>query len=59
MALSQITLTTDSETLRKFRAACLLKDTTPTKELASFIAERLAQWGEVILVKKEDTPHVA
>ena len=41
---SQITIRVDRETLRDFRAECMRRDTTPTKEVARWMAQQRAAW---------------
>jgi hypothetical protein len=44
MTESQIVVRVDRDLLRNFRAECMRRGTTPTKELARLMALQLAQW---------------
>lgn len=44
MARGQIVVVLDPEVLREFRAECVRRETTPTKELARLMAQRLEEW---------------
>jgi hypothetical protein len=44
MATSQIVIVVDRETLRNFRAECIRRGTTPTKELGALMSQRLKEW---------------
>lgn len=43
---SQIVIVVDRDMLRQFRAACILRETTPTKELSRLMAEQLTTWQQ-------------
>lgn len=44
METSQIHIMVDREVLRNFRAECVRRGTTPTKEMARLMAQRLDEW---------------
>lgn len=44
MAESQIVIVVDRDILREFRAECIRRDTTPTKELGRLMEEQLRTW---------------
>jgi hypothetical protein len=44
METSQIVIAVDRDTLRWFRAECIRRRTTPTKELARLMQSRLDEW---------------
>jgi hypothetical protein len=44
METSQIHIMVDREVLRNFRAECVRRGTTPTKEVARLMAQRLEEW---------------
>jgi hypothetical protein len=44
METSQITVLVERETLRWFRAECIRRKTTPTKEIARLVKARLDEW---------------
>lgn len=44
MANSQIVIVVDRDTLRNFRAECIRRGTTPTKELGALMVHRLEEW---------------
>ena len=44
MKNSQIVTLVDHDILRQFKAECLYRKTTPTKELARLMAEELERW---------------
>lgn len=44
MAESQIVIKVDRDTLREFRAECIRRETTPTKEVERFFKVQLQAW---------------
>jgi hypothetical protein len=44
MDTQQYAIVFNREALRNFRAECLRRETTPTKELNRLLEEQLAQW---------------
>jgi hypothetical protein len=44
METSQITVMVERDTLRWFRAECIRRRTTPTKEIARLVKTRLDEW---------------
>ena len=44
METSQTVIVFRRETLRDFKAECLLRDTSPTKEINRLVEEQLAAW---------------
>jgi hypothetical protein len=44
METQQYAIFFNREALRNFRAECIRRDTTPTKELNRLLEEQLAQW---------------
>ena len=46
MAESQIVIVVNRDILREFRAECIRRETTPTRELARLLAEQLYAWEQ-------------
>lgn len=44
MRETQIAIRIDSALWRQFRAACVLRDTAPTHEIARFVAHQVDLW---------------
>jgi hypothetical protein len=44
MAESQIIIRVERELLKRFKAQCVLHDTTATAQVANFVMQRLAAW---------------
>jgi hypothetical protein len=44
MGKTQVTIQVDQERYREFKAECIRRATTPTKEIAVLIDQRLMEW---------------
>jgi hypothetical protein len=52
METQQYAIVFHREALRHFRAECVRRDTTPTKELNRLLEEQLAQWTGVVQLEE-------
>ena len=46
MAESQIVIVVNRDILREFRAECIRRETTPTRELARLLCQQLHTWEQ-------------
>jgi len=44
--ISQKVIVFSRETFRNFRAECIRRDTSPTKEINRLVEEQLAEWAQ-------------
>jgi hypothetical protein len=51
--MSQIVIAVEKAILREFRAECIRRETTPTRELARLMEEQLHEWANTETTRKE------